>query len=128
MKKTTPKEAEKSRPHDAKVFSAAAAMLNMTATGSAKTFKVTRQTLAKWMQGETSAPREAYILLLERVMDAAAKGKANYAAAEIAKQKAADQEKKVAEKREKKRLANEAHIKDAMTRMKHTKAAEPPKG
>lgn len=59
---------EQSRPKDAAVFRAAAAILKMTATKDAHRFNVSRQTLSKWMNGETSAPRSAYVLLLDEVV------------------------------------------------------------
>jgi hypothetical protein len=74
-------ERELTRPHDAEVFRAAAAMLNMTATHDAPKFGVTRQTFSKWMRGKTSAPRAVYVELLEMVINAAGNGTANIAAA-----------------------------------------------
>ena len=80
------------RPHDAEVFRTAAAMLNMTATHDADKFGVSRQTLSKWMKGETSAPRSAYVLLLDEVLKAVANGTANInAAAEARLTKAIDE-------------------------------------
>lgn len=80
------------RPHDAEVFRAAAAMLNMTATHDADKFGVTRQTLSKWMKGETSAPRTAYVLLLDELTRAIETGTVNVnAAAEARLNKAIDE-------------------------------------
>jgi len=55
---------------DAEVFRAAAALLNMTANKDAHRFGVTRQTLSKWIKGETPAPRSAFVLLLDEVLKA----------------------------------------------------------
>lgn len=80
------------RPKDAEVFRAAAALLNMTATKDAPKFGVSRQTLAKWMRGETSAPRSAYVFLLDEVIRAVEAGTANInAAAEARLNKAIDE-------------------------------------
>lgn len=80
------------RPHDAEVFRTAAALLGMTATKDAPKFNVSRQTLAKWMRGETSAPRDAYVLLLDEVLNAVQNGTANInAAAEARLKKAIDE-------------------------------------
>ena len=68
----------KSRPKDAEIFRAAAALLNMTATKDAPKFGVSRQTLAKWMRGETSAPRSAYVLLLDELTHAVKDGTADF--------------------------------------------------
>jgi hypothetical protein len=69
------------RPHDAEVLRAAAAMLNLTATHDAGKFGVSRQTFSKWLKGETSAPRSVYVMLLDDVIKAAGGGTANVAAA-----------------------------------------------
>lgn len=80
------------RPHDAEVLRAAAALLNMTANKDAHKFGVTRQTLVKWMRGETSAPRAAYVLLLDEVLKAIEAGTVNVnAAAEARLNKAIDE-------------------------------------
>ena len=105
------------RDNDSRVLKIALAMLNLTPSRDNKMFGVTRQTLAKWMRGETSAPREAYVSLLEKVMEAAAQGKANYAAAERAKIEAAELAKLKAEERKRIETANEEHISDALKRM-----------
>ena len=54
--------------HDTEIFKAAADMLHMTAAHDADKFGVTRQTLAKWMRGETPAPRSAYVQMLAEVL------------------------------------------------------------
>ena len=83
---------EETRPHDAEVLRAAAALLNMTANKDAHRFGVTRQTLTKWMRGETSAPRAAYVLLLDEVLKAIEAGTANInAAAEARLNRAIDE-------------------------------------
>lgn len=80
------------RPKDAEVFRAAAALLNMTATHDAPKFGVSRQTLSKWMKGETSAPRSAYVMLLDEVIRAVEAGTANInAVAEARLNKAIDE-------------------------------------
>lgn len=80
------------RPKDAEVFRAAAALLNMTATHDAPKFGVSRQTLSKWMQGVTSAPRSAYVMLLDEVIRAVEAGTANInAVAEARLNKAIDE-------------------------------------
>ena len=112
-------EKRRNRPHDAEVFRAATALLNMTATGSACRFNVSRQTLAKWMRGETSAPRAAYVFLLDEVLKAVENGTANInAAAEARLNKAIDE-----------RIAAALKIMERMNRAQAAKvAAEPMKG
>ena len=101
------------REKDAQILRAAFAMLNLTPTHDCETFNVTRQTLAKWLRGETSAPREAYVYLLDKVIEAAAAGTANLnAAAEARLNKAIDE-----------RIASALQIIAAMNRNK----PEPPK-
>ena len=53
--------------HDTEIFKAAADMLHIKAAHADK-FGVTRQTLAKWLKGETPAPRSAYVQMLEEVL------------------------------------------------------------
>lgn len=77
----------KTRPHDAEVFRTAAALLGWTATKDAHRFKVTRQTFSKWANAETSAPREAYVFLLDEVLKAVQDGTANINAATEARLK-----------------------------------------
>ena len=80
------------RANDARIFRAAAALLNLTPSKDCSLFGCTRQTLAKWMRGETSAPREAYVFLLDKVIEAAANGTANLnAAAEARLERAIDE-------------------------------------
>lgn len=80
------------RGRDAQILRAAAAMLNLTPSRDCTRFGVTRQTLTKWMRGETSAPREVYVLLLDMVIEAAANGTGNInAAAEARLTKAIDE-------------------------------------
>lgn len=77
---------------DSQVLRIAVALLGLTPSKDCTCFGVTRQTFSKWMRGETSAPREVYVVLLESVINAAAHGKANYAAAESARlEKVADE-------------------------------------
>ena len=82
------------REKDAQILRAAFALLELTPTKDCQSFNVTRQTLAKWLRGETSAPREAYVYLLDKVIEAATKGTGNTAAvktiAEAAAQRAAE--------------------------------------
>jgi hypothetical protein len=79
------KAKRETRPHDADVFRIAAAMLNLTPSKDNKMFGVTRQTLTAWMRGETSAPRAAYVLLLDELLKAIEAGTINAPAAEQAK-------------------------------------------
>lgn len=74
------------RAKDAQVLRIAVALLDLTPSTDCTLFGVTRQTFSKWLRGETSAPREVYVNLLDRTLEAAAHGKANYAAAEQARQ------------------------------------------
>ena len=82
------------REKDAQILKAAFALLELTPTKDCQSFNVTRQTLAKWLRGETSAPREAYVYLLDKVIEAATKGTGNTAAvktiAEAAAKRAAE--------------------------------------
>ena len=82
------------REKDAQILRAAFALLELTPTKDCQSFNVTRQTLAKWLRGETSAPREAYVYLLDKVIEAATKGTGNTAAvktiAEAAAKRAAE--------------------------------------
>ena len=43
-------------------------MLHMTAARDAEKFGVTRQTLTKWLKGETPAPCSAYVQMLAEVL------------------------------------------------------------
>ena len=79
------KARRETRPHDAEVFRTAAALLNLIPARDCTRFNVTRQTLTAWMRGETSAPRSAYVLLLDEVLKAIEAGTANLAAARDAK-------------------------------------------
>ena len=80
------------RAKDAQILRAAFALLNLTPSKDCGTFDVTRQTLAKWLRGETSAPREVYVYLLDKTIEAAANGTANLnAAAEARLNKAIDE-------------------------------------
>jgi DNA-binding transcriptional regulator YiaG len=63
-------QTEQTKRKDAEVFKAAAEWLNLTATHDAEKFGVSRQTLSKWMKGETAAPRSAFVLLLDEVLKA----------------------------------------------------------
>lgn len=73
--KTTPRrgrppkaEEKQNSAHDTEIFRAAAEMLHMTAARDAEKFGVTRQTLTKWLKGETPAPRSAYVQMLAEVL------------------------------------------------------------
>ena len=80
------------RAKDAQILRAAVAMLGMTATHDCNRFNVTRQTFSKWLRGETSAPRDVYVALLDMVIEAAANGTGNLtAAAEARLEKAIDE-------------------------------------
>ena len=79
------KAKRQTRPHDADVFRIAAALLNLTPANDCTRFNVTRQTLAAWIHGDTSAPRSAYVLLLDEVLKAIDAGTVNLAAARDAK-------------------------------------------
>ena len=68
------------REKDARILAAALAFLGLTPTKDCGTFNVTRQTLSKWAKGETSAPREVYVYLLDKVLEAAQRGTGNPAA------------------------------------------------
>lgn len=63
-------QTQQTKQKDAEVFKAAAEWLNLTATHDADKFGVSRQTLSKWMKGETPAPRSAFVLLLDEVLKA----------------------------------------------------------
>lgn len=69
------------REKDAQTFKAAAALLNLTPSKDCNLFGCTRQTFTNWMEGVTSAPREAYVILLDRVLEAATKNEWNTEAA-----------------------------------------------
>lgn len=103
--KKPPKKAGKAqakkatREKDAQTFKAAAALLNLTPAKDCTLFGCTRQTFTNWMNGVTSAPREAYIILLDRVLEAATKDEWNTEAA-IAARIEKRIEKKIAERME----------------------------
>jgi hypothetical protein len=78
--------------HDSEVLRTAAALLNMNPHKDAGKFGVSRQTLAKWLRGDTPAPRAAFVLLLDEVLKAVEAGTANInAAAEARLNKAIDE-------------------------------------
>ena len=79
------KAKRQTRSHDADVFRIAAALLNLTPARDCTRFNVTRQTLTAWMRGETSAPRAAYVMLLDEVLQAIEAGTANIPAARDAR-------------------------------------------
>ena len=82
------------REKDAQILRAAFDLLKLTPSKDCQHFNVTRQTITNWLRGETSAPREAYVYLLEKVIEAATSGTGNTAAvktiAEAAAQRAAE--------------------------------------
>lgn len=59
------------REREARIFREACERLGIIPAHDCREFGCTRQTLASWMQGKTSAPREALVILLEKSNEAA---------------------------------------------------------
>ena len=62
---------ELARDREARIFRETCERLGIVSAHDCRDFGCTRQTLASWMQGKTSAPREAFIVLLEKANQAA---------------------------------------------------------
>lgn len=59
------------REREARIFREAAERLGIVPAHDCRDFGCTRQTLASWIQGKTSAPREALVIMLEKSNEAA---------------------------------------------------------
>ena len=59
------------REREARIFREAAERLGIVPAHDCRDFGCTRQTLASWIQGKTSAPREALVIMLAKSNEAA---------------------------------------------------------